>query len=1061
MDLIGTTLGQYQIVAPIGHGGMAFVYQARQTSLDRFVAIKILLPQQASTPEFHARFLREAKAVAQLNHPNILPIIDYGQSDDLNYIVMKYVAGGTLADRLKQPIDLATTARFITQIAAALDHAHKRGIIHRDVKPSNVLLNEDEWAQLADFGLAKIMGGDQVLTHSGLSMGTPAYLSPEQGQGLPLDHHADIYSLGVVAYEMVTGRLPFTAETPVGVIIKHIYDQPVPPRALNPALPEAVAAIVLKAIAKPIEQRYHSAGQFAEDLQLAVAAAPIIALSPVVGVDSNATPQFSPHQQTPPSAVVISNKTLFEETVPTVPHFIGRQAEVAAYQARLERDQLVIITGLAGMGKTTLGAHLARQIAARPEDIFWFTFDQVENATADALYWALGAFLDNRGEPSLAHYLRGEVGAQRPLERTAKLNLLIAALTTGNYVLCFDDFHIVKDTPDIAYIFKVIRQRFVELKQPLPARMILMGREIPADLEYLVSAALRGLPEADAAQLVSDRGVTLPSELLRQLWERTDGNPKLIELSLGTLRDAPADDAAHFITTLARKSDIRDYLLTNVYAALSPEEQTVLSALSVFPGPIERAGLEEILAEEGIKSVARYLDALVNKHIVDETADERIDCHDLVRDYGYHILNRRDRDRYHGQAATFFEQEQNWLAAGHHHFQRRAYDAALDLLIAHADDIINSGGVAALSQQLGRFTPTVLTPEQQLALHKAQGNCWRIQGEYQQALAAFDAALDLTTTDEDRADLLHRLTSIHVILGDYEPALELAQQNLKVSEAANQSEIIANAHNDLGMTYLYLGHLAQAQQHLALCQQIAVRRNDKKLLAHNALELGLTAWKEKQLDEAREYFEASRKLFREIADRRNEAFALGNLGLICGELNDNTRQLSYYLQAVDIHRQIGDINGLQIAYNNLGYLYLSQEKHSLALANYAELADLARASGNKFMLCVAQAGLADAHLGSGAAQVALSCAVDALKLSESLERSMAQGISYRALADVWLALGSAAQAKFCYEQSLPILEEFKDEHDLIKARQGLHIAQRQLTTTASSRSSNSQRSQMS
>ncbi len=157
MDLVGATLGQYHIVEAIGHGGMAVVYKAQQPALDRFVALKVLQPHQADTPEFRARFTREAKAVAQLNHPNILPIIDYGQAEDVNYIVMKYVAGGTLADRLKHPIDLATTARLITQIAAALDHAHQRGILHRDVKPSNVLLDEGEWVQLADFGLAKIL----------------------------------------------------------------------------------------------------------------------------------------------------------------------------------------------------------------------------------------------------------------------------------------------------------------------------------------------------------------------------------------------------------------------------------------------------------------------------------------------------------------------------------------------------------------------------------------------------------------------------------------------------------------------------------------------------------------------------------------------------------------------------------------------------------------------------------------------------------------------------------------------------------------------------------------
>src|SRR5512135_651375 len=315
MDLIGKTLGQYHIVEVIGHGGMASVYKARQPALDRFVAIKVLLPHQASTPEFRERFIREAKAIAQLNHPNILPVIDYGQEEDLIYIVMKYVSGGTLAERLKRPIDLATTTHLVGQIAAALDHAHQHGIIHRDVKPSNVLLDEGEWVQLADFGLAKLLAGDQALTSSGMSMGTPAYLSPEQGQGETIDRHADIYSLGVILYEMVTGRLPFTAETPMGVIIKHIYEQPLPPRTLNPSIPEALEAVVLKGLAKPIEQRYHSAGELARALQQAISDAPLLALSPVVGADSNATPQFSP-RQAPPAPMAASSKVLFEETTP-------------------------------------------------------------------------------------------------------------------------------------------------------------------------------------------------------------------------------------------------------------------------------------------------------------------------------------------------------------------------------------------------------------------------------------------------------------------------------------------------------------------------------------------------------------------------------------------------------------------------------------------------------------------------------------------------------------------------------------------------------------------------
>jgi tetratricopeptide (TPR) repeat protein len=271
MDLIGRTLdGKYRIVGEIGQGGMASVFKAYQPALDRYVAIKVLPAQHALAPGFSERFVREARAVAQLNHPNILSVIDFGQDEGLSYIVMKYVAGGTLKDRLGQPMKLAETVRIVGQIAAALDHAHGRGVLHRDVKPSNVLLDEGDWVQLADFGLAKMLVGDEGLTATGVGIGTPSYMSPEQGQGLPVDQRADIYSLGVVLYEMVTGRLPYSAETPMAIVIKHIYE-PLPlPRQLNPALPEAVERVILKAMAKASTDRYASAGELARALEQAV-----------------------------------------------------------------------------------------------------------------------------------------------------------------------------------------------------------------------------------------------------------------------------------------------------------------------------------------------------------------------------------------------------------------------------------------------------------------------------------------------------------------------------------------------------------------------------------------------------------------------------------------------------------------------------------------------------------------------------------------------------------------------------------------------------------------------
>jgi tetratricopeptide (TPR) repeat protein/tRNA A-37 threonylcarbamoyl transferase component Bud32 len=1039
MDLIGKTLGQYHIVEAIGHGGMATVFKARQPVLDRYVAVKVLLPHQADTPEFRERFSREAKAIAQLNHPNILPVIDYGQDGDLIYIVMKYVAGGTLAERLKRPIDLATTTNLVAQISAALDHAHQRGIIHRDVKPSNVLLDENEWVQLADFGLAKLLAGDLVLTTSGMSMGTPAYLSPEQGQGETIDRHADIYSLGVMVYEMVTGRLPFTAETPMGVIIKHIYDQPLPPRGLNPAIPEALEAVLLKGLAKPIEERYHSAGELARALQQAVSDASSVALTPVVGIDSHATPQFSP-QQIPPAPIVVSSKMLFEETAPIVPHFIGREAELAAYGARLDRDRFVLITGMAGMGKTTLGAKLARSAALDPDHIFWFTFDHVEKSTADALYWAIATFLENRGEGSLARYLRGEIGAQKPLERLARLNLLITALANGNYVLCFDDFQIVADAPEVAYFFDQIRQRFVELRQPLPARFIIMGRAVPPGMEHLVPESLRGLSLDATRQFLIDRGVVLSPEHAAHLWQQTEGNPKLLELSAGALSAMSDEAAGSFIGSLLRRGDIRDYLMHNIYAALTPTEQVVMGALSVFPGPIERSSIEEILIEDDVGPIAQHLDALGNKHVLEITADDQIDCHDLVREYCYHVLSRRDRDRFHERAAAYCGQEQDWLTVGYHHVQRRAFDTALEVLTSQHEAIINKGQAAALSDLLARFSGATLTAAQRVQLHTTQGQVYRIRGLYEQAVEAFNAALDEAAAEAARAEILLQIGIVHVTAGEYARSTSYLLDSLKMFERHRHLPGIANAHRYLGWAHYRQGRFDQAQQHFLVGEQIAKQLRDRRLLADIGVGMGLVLWKQERLTEARSALEESRRIFHEINDRFGESNALGNLGIIYSEQGDLPKRIQQQLQALHIDEGTGYVQGLSLSLNNLAYAYYLNGQYAEATTYYTRLAALSRDMNYAFTLSLACAGLADCYLAQAQPEAALREAEAAQLSAEQAGGQLERGISYRVLGDVWLALSNLERARQFYEQSIPLLANAGEAEDLARAQHALsHI----------------------
>jgi basic membrane protein A len=270
-DLTGRQFGHYQIVAPLGEGGMAAVYRAYQPSMERFVAVKVLPRHMASSEEFVNRFRREARLLAQLQHPHILPVFDYGEADGYPYIVMPFVQSGTLAELLqKRQQSLSEVRRIMIQLGDALSYAHTRGMIHRDIKPSNVLIDERGNCLLTDFGLARMAESATKITTSGTVMGTPAYMSPEQGAGSTIDHRSDIYSLGIIFYEMVTGRVPYVAETPIAVVFKHIQDPLPSARKLKPNLPEAVELVLLKALAKQPEDRYQTAEEFVKAIQRAI-----------------------------------------------------------------------------------------------------------------------------------------------------------------------------------------------------------------------------------------------------------------------------------------------------------------------------------------------------------------------------------------------------------------------------------------------------------------------------------------------------------------------------------------------------------------------------------------------------------------------------------------------------------------------------------------------------------------------------------------------------------------------------------------------------------------------
>lgn len=272
-DLIGKKIGGYEIEAKLGQGGMATVYRAMQTSMNRTVALKILPRHFMRDDTYLQRFEREVQIITQLEHRNIIPVYDYGEYDGQPYIAMRYMPAGTVDDLLnKGPLTLDHILKIMEQIAPALDYAHGKNVLHRDLKPSNVLLDDDGGAYLTDFGIARILGSEgqgTTITTQGV-VGTPSYMSPEQAQGHNLDGRSDVYSLGVMVFEMATGRRPFENETPYGIAVMQVTTPPPQPRTINPTIPPAVEQVILKALKKQPDNRYQTAIQLSEALRLAV-----------------------------------------------------------------------------------------------------------------------------------------------------------------------------------------------------------------------------------------------------------------------------------------------------------------------------------------------------------------------------------------------------------------------------------------------------------------------------------------------------------------------------------------------------------------------------------------------------------------------------------------------------------------------------------------------------------------------------------------------------------------------------------------------------------------------
>lgn len=354
--LPGSRLGRYQMVEQIGRGGMATVFRARDPDLRRDVAVKVMPSFEAEDPTFIERFRLEAQSVAGLKHPNIIQVHDFGEDKGFIFIVMEFVAGGTLRDRLGERFSVREVISLVGPVAQALGYAHDQGIVHRDVKPANVLLDSDAKPILSDFGLARVLGAMGGLTAAGEAMGTPDYMSPEQALGNPADQRSDLYALGIVMYQMLLAQTPFRGETSTATLIAHIH-QPVPiPTTIDPEMDPDLEAVLLRALAKDPDDRYQSSAELvqalisAAGLQETETASDIRLERPTKGLAIGMAPSGFADQPLPPCPY----RGLFAFREDDADVFFGREAFVDRLVNAVDEKPLTAILGPSGSGKSSV-----------------------------------------------------------------------------------------------------------------------------------------------------------------------------------------------------------------------------------------------------------------------------------------------------------------------------------------------------------------------------------------------------------------------------------------------------------------------------------------------------------------------------------------------------------------------------------------------------------------------------------------------------------------------------------------------------------------------------------
>ena len=1019
--------GRYALLKKLGEGGKGIVYKARDTALNRVVAIKMLKSAVASG-EAYSRFMIEAQAVAKLNHPNIVSIYDIGKEDGKQFFVLEFVDGESLRDLMETypegKCDIDTVLRIGMDVCSALQYAHSEKVLHRDIKPENVMIAKEGTTKLMDFGLAKMVGQPKV-TQEGVIVGTVAYVAPEVALGKSADARSDLYSLGAVLYEALSGKPPFQGDDPIKVIFGHIHDMPVPLGRLNSKVPQALADCVMKLLEKEPEKRYQSTEDLLKTMR-------------------EISEEFLKETLVPthkPSIVVPVPRPIAGREI----QLIDRVEEMNLLRQAVDKavrgeGSLVFLCGEAGIGKTRLTRELRAYARLRgmqvlygrcpalfrmdgvPPYVLWSGVlrDYLEAGSPEQLYRVVGFYPAEVAKlvPELKQRLTA-IPQSLPISPEHERDRLFEAVSQfiinvskeGPLLLVLDDLQWTDQTSLLLmhYLARGIyktpllllgayRETDIDEKHPLSPVLTELNRE-----RLLQSVSLKRMPFKDVSEMIRQilEQDEIPKEFCELLYEKTRGNPFFVEEIVKSLREEEViyreEDKWKFkeVSKIEFPKTVKDVIKARI-SRLDDECQNILTMASfigndfTFEALCGVTGIEE---DKLLETMERILKGGLVRERVIRGEDVYSFSDVIVRDVVHEEVSHLRHKKLHGAVGHALEKvyakriDEHFSELALHFLESGEKDKALDYFLKAAE--------------------------------KAQ----KVYA-YSEAFSYFQHALELLeekgSSVEQKAQVIEKLGILKVRMGDGEAGIEYLDRSLTLWTKIGDRRNIARLHVQMASwLWEFIGDRNKAAEHHRVALEILEKEPESVELASLYEDISHMLWRTGRPAEALSWAQKALGLAEQLGSSEVLALCYNDLGTLNLKLGEREKALQYYEQGLRIALEKNLVAVAALLYNNLCDSYWGMGEFQKIFETAKKGSEMARKSGDLIDLVWIDTQLASSYALMGEMQKAFSIVEDIIALDKRTKNTIHLSYALYALGQGYYWLGE-------WDKSLQYLMEARD-----------------------------------